>query len=618
MAATWRMKPVASALALLAIASLPFITIIAQASEAEMGADEHGINLPDGSAVGAEEDEPGKSKDLRVPVKKLANPIGNCTRLQEKLFQRIDQDASGNSSRRTEVAELQDFSDLDEEGDFSSGNESRSNRGDLEECGSTVGNSSEGVEMEIVAGGWKWSERGKSRVPVGATLENDGISELGLGPTTMDFPSEVPTVSSQPAPRGIEEVRWSAGNSISPPPLSVPGLDNRNKTLPFAAFRRNTKTDDDDLVGGFGAPDVDTAEGRGVLATTAIGWTLVERKVNRKEIVPGSGNSTEVEAGRRTSKDEKLQDTKKDHSRPLNNLLLGSSKSSKAFYEIRPSIRSEMENRIGLAASPTPRSPRKFVLPSGDRSFGKFGPFFEDGDKEMNVTARIGSTVLLDCKIGMLADKQVTWLQHNKDSFRLLTVGRTAYSLDQRISLNFRYPSNWRLQILYATPRDSGLYKCQVATHPPLVKKINVLVTAPRLTISDDFGRVVPKERHLKAGSALKLRCEARDVLESQNESVIWTRGDETLVDDVSENRTTEVSSGKEILVIVSTLIVEKATPRHAGNYSCVVPGKAKTTITVHVLNGELPAAVHDGSGVSRAVLNLWLIHLTVSYVFSR
>ncbi|EFN80352.1 hypothetical protein EAI_14697 [Harpegnathos saltator] len=68
----------------------------------------------------------------------------------------------------------------------------------------------------------------------------------------------------------------------------------------------------------------------------------------------------------------------------------------------------------------------------------------------------------------MLSDKQVTWLQHNKDSFRLLTVGRIPYSVDQRISLNFRYPSNWRLQILYASPRDSGLYKCQVATHPPL------------------------------------------------------------------------------------------------------------------------------------------------------
>lgn len=59
-----------------------------------------------------------------------------------------------------------------------------------------------------------------------------------------------------------------------------------------------------------------------------------------------------------------------------------------------------------------------------------------------------------------------------------------------------------------------------------------------------------------------------------------------------SENRTTEILAGKEVLVIVSTLIVERASPRHAGNYSCVVKGptapeKAKTTVAVHVLNGE-------------------------------
>nr|XP_031839308.1 uncharacterized protein LOC116429918 [Nomia melanderi]XP_031839309.1 uncharacterized protein LOC116429918 [Nomia melanderi] len=319
---------------------------------------------------------------------------------------------------------------------------------------------------------------------------------------------------------------------------------------------------------------------------------------------------------------ELRKEARKDHPRRVNNHLhAGSGKSTKGFYEIKPSVRTDAENDHLYAAASTVRTlpGRKFVLPTVDSAFGKFGPYFEDGDRDTNITARIGSTMLLDCRIGMLGDKEVAWLQqHTEDSFRLLTVGKTTYSVDQRISLNFRYPSNWRLQIQYASPRDSGLYKCQITTHPPMVKKINVVVTAPELTITDDSGRVVPKERHLKAGSALKLRCEARDVLESLKETVIWTRGDETLTDDVSENRTTEVSVGKEVLVIVSTLIVERASPRHAGNYSCVVPGKANTTIAVHVLNGELPAAVHDGNGVSRAFLNLWLIHLTMSYVFSR
>jgi len=105
-----------------------------------------------------------------------------------------------------------------------------------------------------------------------------------------------------------------------------------------------------------------------------------------------------------------LGETRKNQSRSANNLLL-TGKSTKAFYEIKPSIRTlEMErNRDYQFQITTHRtlSDRKFVLPS-DSAFGKFGPYFEDGDREINVTARIGSTVLLDCKIGMLGDKKVS------------------------------------------------------------------------------------------------------------------------------------------------------------------------------------------------------------------
>ncbi|XP_026823589.1 uncharacterized protein LOC105275393 [Ooceraea biroi] len=378
------------------------------------------------------------------------------------------------------------------------------------------------------------------------------------------------------------------------------------------------KSKEDWLMSMVSVEEAGVTEGKNVEDIRAISFLVPPLEKGEDYQDSRQQEKTNVEQMDETSK---FGEARKNQSRPANNLLL-TGKSTKAFYEIKPSIRT-LETDRGRehqfqATTHRTLLGRKFVLPSVDSAFGKFGPYFEDGGQEINVTARIGSTVLLDCKIGMLGDKKVTWLQHNKESFRLLTVGRTLYSNDQRISLNFRYPSNWRLQILYANPRDSGLYQCQVATHPPMVKKVNVIVTAPALTISDDSGRIVSKERHLKAGSILRLRCEARDVLESLNESVVWTRGDETLTEDVSENRTTEISAGKEVLVIVSTLIVERASPRHAGNYSCMVPGKAKTIVAVHVLNGELPAAVHDGNGVSRAFLNLWLVHLTMSYVFTR
>lgn len=39
----------------------------------------------------------------------------------------------------------------------------------------------------------------------------------------------------------------------------------------------------------------------------------------------------------------------------------------------------------------------------------RWGPYFEDGVENVNLTARVGSTVRLDCKIGMLQDKTVSF-----------------------------------------------------------------------------------------------------------------------------------------------------------------------------------------------------------------
>ncbi|KAK6624577.1 hypothetical protein RUM44_011436 [Polyplax serrata] len=70
--------------------------------------------------------------------------------------------------------------------------------------------------------------------------------------------------------------------------------------------------------------------------------------------------------------------------------------------------------------APTPKPPRTSaitfrppirlpVIPHHHHG-PRWGPYFEDGDKEENVTARVGTTVRLDCKIGMLQDKMVSLL----------------------------------------------------------------------------------------------------------------------------------------------------------------------------------------------------------------
>ncbi|XP_017771324.1 PREDICTED: uncharacterized protein LOC108558804, partial [Nicrophorus vespilloides] len=176
----------------------------------------------------------------------------------------------------------------------------------------------------------------------------------------------------------------------------------------------------------------------------------------------------------------------------------------------------------------------------------------------------------------------VTWLHHKEDSIHLLTVGRSAYSSDERITLSFRYPNNYRLAIVYVTQRDEGLYECQVATHPPRVKRIFLKVIAPELTISDESGRQV-SERYYKAGSSLELTCFATQVGNPNEEHPIaWKHGDRTLTDGISSNSSAVSDTA------TSTLTMAPLRRDHSGNYTCSVGSLAFATVGVHVLNGKL------------------------------
>lgn len=68
---------------------------------------------------------------------------------------------------------------------------------------------------------------------------------------------------------------------------------------------------------------------------------------------------------------------------------------------------------------------------------------------------------------------QISWVRRKEsDEFQLLTVGRQTYSGDERYTLEFQYPGNWRLQIKFVSKKDEGLYECQISTHPPKVIQI--------------------------------------------------------------------------------------------------------------------------------------------------
>ncbi|KAF3426995.1 hypothetical protein E2986_12198 [Frieseomelitta varia] len=206
--------------------------------------------------------------------------------------------------------------------------------------------------------------------------------------------------------------RAEIASSIVPLEIRLPDSRNEDQDLSNVVDHEEEPEPDsrkrEDTIG------LTTASTRETIATPVV--KPIERKNAAEDIraisfqVPAVAEEVAEDAERQQQDNEQARNAmepRKDHSRPVNNLVLAGGKSTKAFYEIKPSIKTEMEaDQLNPSSTQRPLPGRKFVLPSVDSAFGKFGPYFEDGDQEINVTARIGSTMLLDCKIGMLGNKE--------------------------------------------------------------------------------------------------------------------------------------------------------------------------------------------------------------------
>ncbi|KAG5899917.1 hypothetical protein JTB14_002469 [Gonioctena quinquepunctata] len=102
------------------------------------------------------------------------------------------------------------------------------------------------------------------------------------------------------------------------------------------------------------------------------------------------------------------------------------------------------------------------------------GPHF-DAAESKNVTALLGKTAYLNCRVKNLANRTVSWVRHR--DVHLLTVGRYTYTSDQRFrAIHQPHSEDWILQIKYPQHRDSGVYECQVSSTPHLSHFIHLTV----------------------------------------------------------------------------------------------------------------------------------------------
>lgn len=234
----------------------------------------------------------------------------------------------------------------------------------------------------------------------------------------------------------------------------------------------------------------------------------------------------------------------------------------------------------------------------GQTKQGVFSADFED-DNNTKVVLGDGDNLTLDCRVFLKQDKTISWLRHTAiTSPDVLTVGNITYTGDPRIMASFSYPNNWRLLVTDVTYQDSGLYVCQISTHPPKELHITVLVKDAMIEmVGDSVDSVagVPPDKYYNPGSHITLKCIIRrnlvkNATVQQITNVSWKKDGELLNLQTEER----ISMGVEVSgdLVTSILIVNNAADGDAGSYSCTLPvfGNAdfpRARANVHLIYGD-------------------------------
>nr|XP_053647479.1 neuronal cell adhesion molecule-like [Cherax quadricarinatus] len=237
---------------------------------------------------------------------------------------------------------------------------------------------------------------------------------------------------------------------------------------------------------------------------------------------------------------------------------------------------------------------------------GRPRPYF--ADSPTNFTIISGQTAYLPCRVHMLGDRSVTWMRGR--DLHILTVGLVTYSADERFQvLHTPETDDWTLQVQYSQPRDSGNYKCQVNSDPKIVRNVfltvtdgNVYKSPPHSTEEGEYGThiVGGGARFLQAGSSLSLECVVTHT-RAPPTAVLWYH-DHSVLDYDSPRGGISLQVEKSGEQTTSRLLLSAVKESDSGNYTCVPVNAPTASVSVHVNNDELRAAVYQG-GISLAAL---------------
>ncbi|XP_022251277.1 zwei Ig domain protein zig-8-like [Limulus polyphemus] len=219
-----------------------------------------------------------------------------------------------------------------------------------------------------------------------------------------------------------------------------------------------------------------------------------------------------------------------------------------------------------------------------------FHPHFYE--KQKNVTAQQGQTVYLHCIVKNLGDRTVSWIRRR--DFHVLTVGETTYTAEGRFEVvHLPRSNNWILKIKLVEIADGGDYECQVNTHPLMSYFVYLTVLVPVASILGE------KDLLVSSGSYINLTCIIRHS-PSPPMFVFWYHNDRMINYDSSRGK---ITLKKKENTALSTLYIKNAKALNSGNYTCGPSNADATSVTVHVVNGEKPAAMqHDSETTSASI----------------
>ncbi|CAO1438574.1 unnamed protein product [Diamesa serratosioi] len=276
-----------------------------------------------------------------------------------------------------------------------------------------------------------------------------------------------------------------------------------------------------------------------------------------------------------------------------------------------------------------------------------------------NVTALVGKSAYLSCRVKNLGNKTVSWIRHR--DLHILTVGTYTYTTDQRFTTtHHKEADEWTLQIKFAQKRDDGVYECQISTQPiksysvrlnlvgdirseneknqhenneitttnpshfntnpkwyesyfdPVIPtNVTALVGKSAYLISPTATILGGPDFYVQKGSTINLTCSIRLGPEESQIFIFWYHKEEVLnseFDGISiVTRKGEITS--------SHLMIQDAQDAHSGVYTCSPTNAIVGKIRVHVLNGEHPEAMYSSCYLAKHSLHRFSL-LCQLYIF--